>query len=430
MSNSRALDAEAELPRGGLTAWLVCLSAGLFFFYEFFQLNIFDVINKPLRHDFHLNATTLSWMSSLFLWADILFLLPAGVLLDRYSPRLIICLSMLLCVVSTFGFALTSSFILASFCHFLAGIGNAFCFLACVVLITRWFPTRRHALLVGLVVTMAFLGGMTAHTPFAHLVDLHGWRYALLIDACVGLFLWGWIFLTVKDAPLTIRGPSSKTPFNLFTNLRQALQNRQTWLGGIYTAFLNLPIMVLCALWGATYLQTVHQLNEIAASNTVSLIFVGSIIGCPLAGFLSDRLGRRKPLMIAGALATLSALIPLFITTHLSASFLHGLFFALGFFSSAQVIAYPLITESNAPAITGVATGIASIVIMGTGGLGQVLFGWLMQNGKSLVNYTSADFQSAMWIFPLTTFLGLVAVLFSRETYCKHLNERSMHANG
>ena len=57
--------------------------------------------------------------------------------------------------------------------------------------------------------------------------------------------------------------------------------------------------MVLCALWGASYLQVVHHLPDMAASNVVSLIFMGSVIGCPLVGWLSDSQGRRKPLMIS-----------------------------------------------------------------------------------------------------------------------------------
>ncbi len=143
----------------GIMAWVICLSAGLFFFYEFFQLNLFDVINLPLREEFRLDAVQLSFMSSAYLWADILFLLPAGIILDRYSTRLVILLSMAVCVLGTICFALTHSFILACFFHFLTGIGNAFCFLSCVVLVSRWFPSRRQALVIGCLVTMAFIGG-------------------------------------------------------------------------------------------------------------------------------------------------------------------------------------------------------------------------------------------------------------------------------
>lgn len=421
LSDSVAVDSGGGLPHGGLMAWLVCLSAGLFFFYEFFQLNIFDVINQPLRSDFNLDATQLSWMSSSYLWADILFLLPAGIILDRYSIRHVILTAMLICVIGTVGFALTDSFLVASFFHFLSGIGNAFCFLSCVVLVSQWFPPRRQALVIGSLVTMAFIGGMMAHTPFAHLNDNYGWRNSLLIDGAAGALLLVWIYVIVKDKPTSDRLEQSTCRSAVMPSFLKALTNPQNWLAGLYTSFLNLPIMVLCALWGASYLQVVHHLPEMAASNVVSLIFFGSIVGCPLVGWLSDALGRRKPLMILGAVATLVILVPLFLNVALTTLELSIIFFSLGLFTSTQVISYPLVAESNTAENTGAATGVASVLIMGGGGVGQVLYGWLMQHHAVAVTqqYTVADFQYAMWMFPLTVIAALLAVLLIRETHCK-----------
>lgn len=421
MSHSVAVESRAFVPRGDYMAWVVCLSAGLFFLYEFFQLNIFDVINQSLREDFHIDATQLSWMSSTYLWADILFLLPAGLILDRYSTRKVILTAMFVCVIGTIGFAVTGSFLLASFFHFLSGIGNAFCFLSCVVLVSHWFPPRRQALVIGSLVTMAFIGGMMAHTPFAYLNDLFGWRRALLIDGAVGAFLLFWIYLIVKDKP-------EESPVHKLTNqgkvlasFIKALSNPQNWLAGLYTSLLNLPIMVLCALWGATYLQIAHHLPDIAASNVVSLIFMGSVVGCPLVGWLSDTQGRRKPLMIFGAVATLITIVPLFMNVVLTQMTLSIIFFALGLFTSTQVISYPLVAESNQAENTGAATGIASVIIMGGGGVAQVLFGWLMTHhaGTNVTEYAVTDFQFAMWMFPVAAVAALIAVLMTRETYCK-----------
>jgi MFS family permease len=419
------LDSRAVLPRGSVMAWLVCLSAGLFFFYEFFQLNIFDVINQPLRDSFALNATQLSWMSSMYLWADILFLLPAGIILDRYSTRNVILIAMLICVLGTLGFALTHSFLLACFFHFLSGIGNAFCFLSCVVLVSRWFPARRQALVIGSLVTMAFLGGMVAHTPFAYLNELYGWRNSLLIDSAVGAVLLVWIAMFVQDRPFPIVDSAGVNSQSVLSSLIQALCNRQNWFAGMYTSLLNLPIMVLCALWGASYLQVVHHLSDLGASNVVSLIFIGSILGCPLVGWISDNQGKRKPVMIFGAVATLITVIPLFMDIALSQLSLSILFFLLGLFTSTQVISYPLIAESNPSHITGSATGIASIIIMGGAGVGQVLFGLLMQHHAGAVSnsYSVADFQFAMWMFPITVIVALMVMFLTRETNCKtHCN--------
>ncbi len=399
-----------------MTAWIVCLSAGLFFFYEFFQLNIFDVINQALRQDFQIDAAQLSWLSSAYLWADILFLLPAGLLLDRFSTKKIIVSAMIICILGTFGFALTHSFYLAFFYHFLSGIGNAFCFLSCVVLVSRWFVQKRQALVIGIIVTMAFLGGMVAHTPFAYLANNLGWRRALMIDGALGLVLLMWIGRVVQDAPT----PSSRPTATSSGHFWQAWSNRQTWLAGIYTSCLNLPIMVLCALWGASYLQIVHHLSSLTASNVISMILFGSIIGCPLVGGLSDFHGQRKPIMIIGAICTLLTLFPLFFSANLSVAQLNVLFFSLGLFTSTQVISYPFIAESNPSARVGSATGLASLLIMGGAGVGQVLFGYLMTyHAKHEHLYTISDFQFAMWIFPITAVLALLAICLTKESYCK-----------
>ncbi|KTC66603.1 major facilitator family transporter [Legionella adelaidensis] len=406
--------------RSDRMAWLVCLSAGLFFFYEFFQLNLFDVINTPLRQEFQIDAAQISWMSSTYLWADILFLLPAGIILDRFSTRMVILTALFICIVGTVGFGLTNSFFIASLFHFLSGIGNAFCFLSCVVLVSRWFPPRRQALVIGCLVTMAFIGGMMAHTPLAYLNATYGWRKSLLIDGGVGVLFFLWILLIVKDSPrgkfLATRNPTE--PPNFF----RAFRNAQNWLGGLYTSCLNLPIMVLCALWGATYLETVHHLSSLSASNVVSLIFIGSIIGCPLAGWLSDSWGKRKPIMFLGGIATLLTMLPFFIGITLSEFTLSILFFALGFFTSTQVITYPLIAESNSSSNTGSATGMASVIIMGGGGVGQVLFGQLMNYHAQSTNYQVGDFEFAMWIFPIAGVIALLALFFTRETSCKRLH--------
>lgn len=423
MANHRVRSKKHSLKQ----AWLVCLTAGLFFFYEFFQLNVFDVINPTLRVDFQIHAAQLSWMSSTFVWANVLFLLPAGFILDRYPVRRVILIAMLSCVLGTLGFALSYSFVWATFFHAITGIGNAFCFLSCVVLVSRWFEPRQQALAIGSIVTMAFLGGMMAHTPFAYLSEHYGWRGAMLIDALVGITMWVLIMLVVRN-------PSHHTAtqtqqHSWWSDLKLALHNPQNSLAGFYTACLNLPIMVLCALWGGSYLRVVHHMDKLIASNIVSLIFIGSMIGCPLMGWLSDKQGQRKPIMIAGALLSGITLCPLCLQLNLSTFELSIIFFGLGLFTSTQVISYPMIAESNPPSNTGSSTGLASVIVMGSAGLAQVLFGWLIFFHNTTLSVNKNDFKFAFWIFPIATLLALIAGLMLRETNCKPLKKWSENGN-
>ncbi len=86
MSHSVAVESRTFVPRGDFMAWVVCLSAGLFFLYEFFQLNIFDVINQSLREDFHIDATQLSWMSSTYLWLIFFFFYQLALFSTGFQP--------------------------------------------------------------------------------------------------------------------------------------------------------------------------------------------------------------------------------------------------------------------------------------------------------------------------------------------------------
>ena len=68
-------------------AWIVTLTASLFFFYEFIQLNLFNAIAVDLMQDFHLDAAQLGNLSSMYFYANALFLFPAGMMLDRFSAK-------------------------------------------------------------------------------------------------------------------------------------------------------------------------------------------------------------------------------------------------------------------------------------------------------------------------------------------------------
>lgn len=424
MSHPATWKLNLKTPPGNLQAWAVCLAAGFFFFYEFFQLNVFDVINPFLRDFFHIDAASLSSMSSSYLLANVLFLLPAGVILDRFSVRWVIAGALSICVLGALGFALTTSFKLAMIFHFFAGLGNAFCFLSCVVLISRWFPPKRQAFVTGIIVTMAFLGGMVAHAPFVWLVDLWGFRQALLIDGFVGIALLMIIVSIVRDYPPHTKPPQNNLKTPVFLSLRQVLSIPATFFGGLYTSLMNLPLMVLCALWGVSYLETVHHLTSFQASSVSGMMFFGSMIGCPLAGWLSDHMRKRKPIMFVGALLTLPVIISLIYIQNLSLTMLFILFFLIGLLTSTQVISYPLVAESNAPKYTGVAVGMASVIVMGGAGFAQILFGVLMGEPMTLQNvYTAAHFECAMKMFIVATFLAVCSLFFIRETYCQPIND-------
>lgn len=407
-------------------AAIVCFTAALYFFYEFIQLNMFNAIDPSLMKTFHISAAELGHISAYYFYGNLLFLFPAGMILDRISTRKIILTTMSISVVSTMIFATASEIWMAGMARLFIGMSASFCFLSCMRLASRWFPPRRLAVVIGLVVTMAMMGGMVAQTPLALLVDLTGWREALVVDGLVGAVILVAIFFVVRDYPagaeqLIQQQRHSLATLGFWATLRKAISNRQNWLAGVYTSMMNLPIFLLGAMWGSLFLMQAHGLTHAQSTNVTAMIFVGTIIGSPVIGWLSDRLARRKLPMIICAVISLAAILTIMYSPHITQLTGMLLFLALGFFTSAQIISYPVIAESNPPALTGTASGLASTLIM-AGGTSQPFFGWLMglHWDHTMVDgvpvYAASDYHLALSIMPIAFVIALLVMFGLRET--------------
>jgi MFS family permease len=69
-----------------------------------------------------------------------------------------------------------------------------------------------------------------------------------------------------------------------------------------------MPTTIFDMIWGVRYLQEAHGFDYGSAVMRSATVPIGWIIGCPLLGFISDRLGRRKPVIMAGAVVLLGCL--------------------------------------------------------------------------------------------------------------------------
>jgi len=429
-----AVSQSTEVKTTSSRAWLVCITAGLFFFYEFIQMNMLSSLNQDLMRVYRIQATDLGILSSCYFLANVIFLLPAGQLLDRFSTRKIILISMGICVGGTLGFALANSLFLASVFRFMTGIGSAFCFLSCIRLASRWFPARRMALISGLVVTMAMLGGWVAQEPFTRVIELVGWRNTLFLDALVGLLIMSIIFMVVYDYPVEQRDyfeqqKSHLSNLGYWQSLTAAYLKKQNWLGGIYTSMMNLPVFLMGATWGSLYLEQIHHFSRDAATSITGMIFFGTVIGSPLAGWVSDKAGRRKLPMLVCTVLSMVVILLLMYGSELQFGVIKGLFFLLGLITSAQVISYPLVAESNPTAITAMSVSVVSFATIGGGAVFIPLFGKLMDStwSHTMVNgvplYSASNYEHAMLIMPIAFIIAFFAACLLRETYCSKVHE-------
>ncbi|MDF2529736.1 MAG: major facilitator family transporter [Gammaproteobacteria bacterium] len=427
--------AEATLsPSMLIKASLVVFVTSLFFFYELGLFNIFDSLESYIAAEYHLSPTYMGFVSSLDFYTNILFLIPAGILLDRYSPRKLICLAMLACATGVMMIALSHSLAVMIIARLLMGVGGGFCFIGNVRIAANWFDSHHMARASGFIVGMGMLGGFMAQAPMTLLIDSLDWRHALSIVGIIGYGIMLLIWLFVRDYPSYRAGDDAERMARLhqigvWQSLKLALASRQNWLCGVYASLMNLPIFMLGALWGIPYLMQVDGFSNTVAANIAGMLFIGSMIGSPLAGWLSDAIGyRRLPMLVCAVVS----IILIEITTHgaySSTTDLLVLFFLLGLFTSSQVISYPVVVESNSSMITSTATSVISMSCLGGGVIIQPLFGYLlsMRGHEQLINgvtqYPAANYSFAISALPIAFLIALAVAWFVRETYCNSIVE-------
>ena len=177
-------------------------------------------------------------------------------------------------------------------------------------------------------------------------------------------------------------------------------------------------------MMGSLYIMQRLDVGKEDAAMINSMLFFGAIVGGPLIGWCSDRLGLRVLPMKIGALASLLTVVVI-LYAPVSLGMMGILFFLLGFFTAAQVISYPLVAESSPSSMTATVVSTVSILTQGGYIVYQNVFSALllwhgdMQKINGTPVYSLSDYQTAAMILPLGLILAFLLILRLKETHCR-----------
>ena len=415
--------------RDQAVAWGVTLVAALFFFYEFIQMNMFNSLANSFEQTFHLSAFQLALVACFYFLSDTILLYPAGALSDYFSSKKLLILGMVMCILGTFLITLATNAWFLVVARFLAGTASAFCLLSILRLAAQWFPAVKMGQVTGVVVTLGMLGGAVSQTPLVYLIDAFGWRNALHIVAGIGLLILVVIVFVVRDAPIqkcfALLQPAqiNTVPMGFWPGLKRILGNVYNWLAGLYIATMNLPIMLLAGLFGTQTMQQTAGLTQSQGATVSMMIFVGTIVGSTLFGFMTDMMkSRRAPMLIAAWLSLITFVVIMYVP-HLSYLEELVLFFVLGLLTAAQIIGYAVARECNPESLVGSALGFVSVLIMALPTVLQPLMGWLLNvewAGKMVQGikwYPLIAYHHALMIILIGFVVSIACVWWLPETY-------------
>src|SRR5260221_996296 len=293
------------------------------------------------------------------------------------------------------------------------GAGSAFAFTGAVYLAAHGFSARWLATAIGVTQCLGMLGGSAGQIVVGPWLE-HGvgwqtiWHWLGIACLVVGVLLF--VITPSETRPQTGRSgwASVVRPYSI------VFRNPQSYLCGIVAGLLFVPTTIGDMTWGVAFFQRDRMFSYHDALVMGSLVPLGWVIGCPLLGWLADFVGRRKPVLIGGAVVMLLSAAMITLTSSHRAAEIGCLL--LGIASGAAMIPYTIVKEVNPDEVKGSATGGINFLTFGVTALIGPIFANLLGKGFASTQNHVAHFR-ANGIFWMTGIaLAILLSMFLRET--------------
>jgi MFS family permease len=399
------------------------------FVLAFFHRVAPGAIAADLRAAFSTSATVLGFIAAFYFYPYAAMQLPSGILADSVGPRLLFTVG---CVVAGAGsllFALAPDvgWLLAG--RALVGLGVAVAFVSVLKLIASWFSEREFATWVGFLQLLGNLGAVLGAYPLAWSAQYLSWRWVFVAAGVLSLGLAAAIWLGVRDSPrhagLAPIHPEPAGPVgegrhaHWTTGLARIARNGQTWTCFLMQFGLVGSYMTFAGLWAVPYLTDGLGQSRSEATLHVSVMILGFAFGSFVVGTLSDRMGRRLPLLRGLSALYLACWGPWVFGWTLSRALSLAVFVLMGVGIACMVLSWALAKEHNPPTLAGTATSFVNTAGFAGAALLQPLVGWILDLSAGVPPLEG--YRRAAGLLALVALVGVTAAYRMRETRCRNV---------
>jgi len=390
----------------------VVLSA-LYFFSQFFRVSN-AVIAPNLIQDLMLNAETLGILGGAYFYSFALLQLPMGPLLDRIGPRIIVSSFAFIGAFGAFIFAFGNSFFAVFFGRILIGVGMSSFLMGSMKVFIVHFSPEKFATLSGALMSAGTLGSLFAASPLAYFTSAIGWRTTFLLAGGITALLALLAFRVLreekrKEEPSVI-SVLPHPEIGILQSARLILKSFSFWQIGILAFFRYGTFVSLQGLWLGPYLMDIKGYTPVQTGNMLILVAIGTIIGSPISGWLSDQIFHsRKGVTLGGLSLYCVSLFPLSgIVKIENPLWFSILFFFIGFFTSFGLLVYSHTKELFPASISGTAMTFVNFFTMAGGAIFMPALGKVIESFPRTGNsYPSEAYHLSF----LICFLGMAASL-------------------
>ena len=397
--------------RTAAVAWLI---TAVYYFYQYVMRSAPAVMMPELSNAFGVSTMAVASMVGLFYYGYSPFSLVAGAAMDRLGPRRVVPIGAATVGIGALLFA-TGDSQLASIGRFLQGAGGVFALVGAAFIATTNFPASRAATLIGATQMFGMAGGSAGQFVVGPVIASGvSWSTFWVGMGIAGLLMSVLLFFLLPESkPKNQREDWLKSAGSA---MWLVFRNPQSILCGVIAGLLFIPTTIFDMIWGVRYLQDARGFDYATAVMRSAAVPFGWIIGCPLLGMLSDRIGRRKPVIIVSAVVLFACLAwILYGPADVFPPYVLGLL--AGIVSGAAMLPYTVIKEANPPEASGTATGVVNFLNFTFSALlGPVFGGILVSVSGGAARMNLEHYQTAFEPLLYGVALAIVLTLFLKET--------------
>lgn len=396
--------------RIAVVAWLF---TAVYYFYQYLLRSAPAVMMPELSEALGVSTLGVSAIVGMFYYGYSPFSLVAGIAMDRWGPKRVVPVGAICVGIGALLFS-TGNVAAANVGRFLQGAGGVFALVGAIAIASRSFPLSMAATLIGATQMFGMAGGWAGQSVVGPMISggvtwNSFWMGAGIVGLVLGTILW---FVLPTQTMSADQGWLKKA----LIGLGSVFKNPQSILCGAISGLLFIPTTIFDMIWGVRFLQEAHGMDYGEAVMRSSMVPLGWIIGCPLLGMISDRIGRRKPVIIGGAAVLLLCLLwVLYGQPGIFPPYVIGL--VAGIASGAAMLPYSVIKEANRPEYAGTATGVVNFLNFTFSALLGPVFGWILHRVSAGAEQKSLEhFQTSFVPMVFGVAGAILLTLLLKET--------------
>ncbi|MER7703468.1 MFS transporter [Kitasatospora sp. NPDC097605] len=303
----------AHHPPGGRAAWFAWSIGVSVYVLAVIHRTSLGVAGLDAADRFGIGASALSTFSILQVLVYAAMQIPVGLLVDRFGPRRVLLLGVVLLSTGQLAFAFSDSFGPALASRAVLGCGDAMTFISVLRIAARWFPAAKNPMVAQLTGLAGMSGNLVTTVVLAQALHSEGWTPTFTAIALLGVAVFALVALFLREAP---DGPAATAPPAAQPRLGVGRQIRETWREpgtrlGLWIHFTTqFPGNAFGLLWGLPYLVEAQGMTRAAAGGLLTLLVLSNMSFGFLFGRVLSRTSRaRMPIVftVIGATALLWA---------------------------------------------------------------------------------------------------------------------------